>query len=124
MISLNSQSVNVNRIELLEYLRKNREKHILEYQQAVDCYQDAMVNALKKKLKEVRSGKATELSLSLPRPQSYESNYNNVIEMLELSVDENINLDSGAFKAYIKDEWNWSNSFKTLVGSYISGASK
>lgn len=122
MITINQQSVNVNRQKLLECLRTNRDNHVREYNQAVDCYQEAMVDALKKKLKEVRSGKVKELSINLPRPKSFESNYTDVIEMLEMSVDENINLDSSAFKAYIRDEWNWSQGFKSIAGSYISGS--
>lgn len=119
MITINQQSVNVNRQKLLECLRTNRDNHVREYNQAVDCYQEAMVDALKKKLKEVRSGKVKELSINLPRPKSFESNYTDVIEMLEMSVDENINLDSSAFKAYIRDEWNWSQGFKSIAGSYV-----
>lgn len=122
MITLNSQSVNVDRIRLLETLKKNREAHIKEYNEAMAAYKPAMLAALNQEIENVNSGKTKELRLSLPLPCSHENSYTNVIDMLEYSVDETINLSSDAFKAYVKDEWNWSGSFKGLVSSYVGGS--
>ena len=121
MMNLRNKSVNVNRIQLIEILKVNREKHAIEFQASINGYQQAMIDFLQKTLKEIRKGKVKELSISLARPRSYEKDYTEAIEMLEVSVDDNINLDSESFRAYFKDEWQWSNGFKSLVASY-SGA--
>lgn len=121
MLNLRNKSVNVNRVALLETLKKNRELHIKEYNAAAGGYHQAMLDKLQETIKKVKKGEVTELNVSLSRPRSYEEHYTETIEMLELSVDENINLDSESFRAYFKDEWSWSGGFKNLVASY-SGA--
>lgn len=121
MLNLRNKSVNVNRISLLETLKQNREIHVREFDAAEGGYQQAMLDKLADTVKKVKKGEVKELSISLPRPRSYEKEYTETIEMLEMSVDENINLDAESFRAYFKDEWAWSSGFKTLVASY-SGA--
>jgi hypothetical protein len=118
MISLHQQSVNVNRVALLGALRKNREAHITAFQEAVDGYQEAMLETLRNTTKKVKRGEVKELNVRLPAPVSHEKDYTQVIEMLELSVDENINLSSDAFQAYFKDKWAWSEGFHALASSY------
>jgi len=42
--------------------------------------------------------------------------------MMEMSVDENINLDSQSFKAFVKNEWAWSYNFAKTTTLYKSFA--
>lgn len=121
MLNLRNKSVNVNRVSLLETLKANREIHIKDFIAAETGYQQAMLDKLMETVKKVKKGEIKELNISLSRPRSYEKEYTETIEMLEMSVDENINLDVESFRAYFKDEWPWSNGFKSLVASY-SGA--
>lgn len=123
MISLHSQSVNVNRAELLKVLIANRDQHVKEFNEAIAGYQQAMLDVLAKAVKDVKKGLITELNIRLPKPSSHEEDYSQVIEMLEVSVDEVINLSSDAFQAYYKDKWGWSAGFKALASTY-SGAIK
>lgn len=59
------------------------------------------------------------LRITIPTaPVNHEDEYIEVIEMLEMSVDQHINLSVDLFKAYVKNQWGWTNSFKSLVGSY------
>lgn len=37
--------------------------------------------------------------------------------MLEYSTNEEIELDSPSFKAYIKNQWDWTDSFKAYSTS-------
>lgn len=120
----NYRTVNVDRIQLIDILKKNLEKHKAEYQAAQAGYQAAMLAELKKAMKEVKAGKVKELNVHLAAPFSNEDSYVEVIEMLEMSVDQNIQLDNSTFRSYVKDEWHWSGSFKALAASYstIGGA--
>lgn len=122
MISLHSQSVNVNRKDLLQVLIANRELHVKEFSEAIDGYQQAMLDVLAQTTKNVKKGLIAELNLRLAKPASHEDDYTQVIEMLEVSVDEVINLSSDAFQAYYKDKWNWSAGFKALASTYSGAA--
>lgn len=105
----------MNRLQLLEILKANLDKHIKSYLESVDVYNRAIRAELEGKLKEL--GSITDnvvtstVKLESIAPSSFENSYKDIIQMLELSVDENITLDSGAFKQYIKDEWNWKSAF-------------
>lgn len=120
MMTLNNQSVNVSRAELIKCLSNNLKIHQKEYKQAVIDYQKKIkdeVNSLKKR---IEKGDFTKVRLNIEPPVSHEKDFQNVIEMLGMSVDEVIQLDSGAYKAYVKNEWPWGAGFKALINSYKS----
>lgn len=129
MITANQRSVNVNRLQLLECLKKNLEIHKKDYQEALVGYKVKLEKDLTDALESLSSLKETELkgfNVEFQHPVSHENSYVEVIEMMEMSVDENINLDSQSFRAFIKNDWPWSinfNSTTTLYKSYAVGAS-
>ena len=68
MMSLNNQSVNVSRVELIKCLNDNLKIHQKEYKQAIVDYQKKIkdeVNSLKKRLKKVISQKSDLISSHL-----------------------------------------------------------
>jgi hypothetical protein len=114
-VGLHSQSVNVSRQKLLEALKENLAKHKKDYAQAVINYRIALQVDLTAALALANDSESRldKIKVDFSHPQSYASQYQQVIDMLEFSVDETINLDSQAFRAYIKDEWSWKSSFET-----------
>jgi hypothetical protein len=132
MMNIRQRSVNVNRVQLLEALRKNLEIHRTEYREAVLEFHRRLEEDLKVAVKKVKNvdptvqeieDKLKRFSFHVQFPQNYESQYVEVIEMLELSVDENINLDAESFRAYIKNEWAWQHSFRATKAAYATAGS-
>lgn len=125
MLTANSQQVTVNRLVLLDALKTNLNKHVIDYNKAVEAYNVAIRAELKAKLKEFGDKVlTTSVSLESKAPSSFERSYRDVIEMMELSVDENITLDSTAFRQYLKDEWNWKVSFSAAQAINASVTTK
>lgn len=124
MFSTHKQSVNVDRVGLLDVLRANRSKHVQDYKDAVEGFQEAMIELLEETLVKAKNGELKSLSVALAEPKSHEQEYTDAIEMLEVSVDAVINLDSDMFKAYYKDQWPWSRGFNDLVGTYSNKLGK
>ncbi len=124
-VGLHSQSVNVSREQLLAALRLNLTKHKSDYTQAVINYRLALQADLTQALVQANDPKSRldKIKVDFSHPQSYASQYQQVIDMLEYSVDETINLDSQAFRAYVKDEWSWKGSFETSNSVYATKAS-
>jgi hypothetical protein len=124
MMNIRQRSVNVNRLELLEKLRANLAVHRAEYETALSEYKQRLIDDLKLAVKKVgKVENPLELKsfrFALPFPQDYSSQYEEVIDMLEMSVDENINLDSESFKAYLKNEWSWKGNFEASAAMYKS----
>ena len=124
MMNIRQRSVNVSRVELLEKLKQNLEAHRKEYEEALVEYHTRLQEDLKLALKKV--GRVVDIEelksfrFSVAFPQNHEKDYEEVIEMLEMSVDEHINLDSESFKAYIKNEWSWASSFNASKMAYAT----
>lgn len=122
MISMHQRSVNVSRVELLAKLRENLEQYRIDYAETLREYHTRLEADLKLALKKVQKTddprKLAKFAFSLPFPKNNTSEYTDIIEMLEMSVDENINLDSESFRAFIKNEWTWKLQFDTLKTSY------
>ena len=124
-VGLHSQSVNVSRLTLLASLRENLEKHKSDYAAAVINYRIALQADLTTALVQASDPdyRLDKIKVDFSHPQSYANQYQQVIDMLEYSVDETINLDSQAFRAYVKDEWSWKGSFELNNSTYASKAS-
>lgn len=123
-LGLHSQSVNVSRAKLLAALKENLTKHKSDYAEAVINYRVALQSDLTAALVQANDPKSRldKIKVDFAHPQSYASQYQQVIDMLEFSVDETINLDSQAFRAYIKDEWSWKGAFEMTNSTYASKA--
>lgn len=123
-LSLRSQSVNVPREKLLKALRENLAKHNKAYIQAVVDYRKALQADLTEALVKANDPKSqlAKIKVEFNHPVSYVSQYQQVIDMLEFSVDETINLESDAFRAYVKDEWSWKSGFELANSIYASKA--
>lgn len=122
------RDVKVRRKELLEKIKDNKEKHIKEYEEAVRGYKQAALNEiqkgmdkLRKQVENLEGGEMIRLaavSFSLPYPESHEKDYNQVIAMLEMSVDEELTIKSDEFACYVMDDWDWMPLFKDITSNY------
>ena len=45
--------------------------------------------------------------------------YDQVIDMLDMSVDSEIELTHSEFRQYVRDEWGWSEMFNTTAVNYV-----
>jgi hypothetical protein len=124
-LNLHSQTVNVDRLKLLGVLKENLKKHVSEYATAVVNYRLALQADLIAALAKANDPAANieKLEVDFGYPQSYASQYQQVIDMLEFSVDPTITLDNQAFRAYVKDEWSWKSSFNLSNSTYSAKAS-
>lgn len=122
MLNIRQQHVNVNRLQLIEALQAGLATHKVEYAEAMKDYEAAVIKFLEEATARAKSGNFTDLVLRLQKPENHTKDYTNVIELLEVSVDETIQLDSEAFRAYYKGEWGWKAAFgasATALKSYL-----
>jgi hypothetical protein len=124
MINIHRQSVNVSRKELLAKLKENLAVHQKDYEEACVGYKTLLERSLVEFLTKCKSlNEDGVLKLQIPNPSkpvSHEKEYREIIDMMEVSVDDVINLDSESFKAYFKNEWAWSGSFNATATMYKS----
>lgn len=124
MMNIRQRSVNVSRQELLTKLKENLIIHKAEYAEAlIECHRkliEDLEETSKKVGKLTKPDKLKNFSFTFRFPQNHQKDYEEVIEMLEMSIDDNINLDAESFKAYIKNEWSWSGQFNSTKALYSS----
>ncbi len=104
-------AVNIRRTDLLNTLRINREKHRTIFTEAQSGYRSAVIKKLDQMLAEARDGKKIRRSVSLIEPMDQTADYDRVIRMMEMSVDDTIKLEEHDFNSYVLDQWQWKNQF-------------
>lgn len=127
MINLRDQQVNVNRLELIEAIKKGLEIHKAKYKESLEDYKEAVKIFMREALVRAEAEDFKDLVLTIQAPFNKESEYLDVIEMLEVSVDETIQLDKESYKAFYKNEWSWTGMFEASASLYktvIGGSNK
>ena len=115
------RTVKLNKTELLGIVRANKDKHIKEFNEAVEDFKIAVVVLAKANLKLANTGDLVKIDSmkSIPSaPTSYEDSYSRAIRMLELSVEDIIELEETIFNQLVLDEWTWKRSFAASGAIY------
>lgn len=111
--------------KLLEILKKNREQHATSYTVAVDKYRRLAIQQLTDQCARLVASKSPlRVNFTLPVPERHLSDYDRVIQMVELDQRESIILDERDAARYIMDHWEWERSFLANTMSYAEELSK
>jgi len=101
-------TVKVKREELLAKVRANREAHRELFLKAQEGYRKLVIEELDRMLADARHGRPIQRSATLTEPSNHIKDYDRVITMLEMSVDDTITLEARDFDRYVMDSWDWS----------------
>ena len=115
------RSVMVNKTELMKVLQDNKKKHVKDFEESVKDYKKAALKVAKEHVELAKTGDLDQIAKirAMPnRPASYEDSYNRAIRMMEMSIDENIELEEQVFNQLVLDEWSWKNSFVATGALY------
>lgn len=110
----------VKKNDLLTILRRNRENHSATFEEAVTVYQAELLRVLEQKIEDVRAGRKVAHVITLPTPEEHTADYDRVIRMLEMSLDDEVELDEHQFDEYVNDQWGWQRTFAANTLSYSS----
>ncbi|MFN0203469.1 MAG: hypothetical protein ACKVTZ_18220 [Bacteroidia bacterium] len=103
--------ISVKKEDLLVILKRNREQHKKDFDRAIYFWQ----KRFKEVLEEVSEETYTVFPKSLERvrnscPDSCVKEYDDIIDMFEMSINDTIILTSDAYRKFCKDEWDWKSS--------------
>lgn len=112
-------TIQVDSQKLLAQLKKNRDQHMADFQEARKGYRTVYVETLLTALHNAEQGRDIKRfpDASLPVPESHEEEYTRAIAMIEIA-DHQIALSETDFKRFWQDDWDWKASFSMGVGSY------
>ena len=118
MIEDGMNIVTVKKSELLEALKKNRESHNASFLEARMGYRAEVVATLQAMLDDAKAGKEYRTQVHLEEPKDHTKEYDRIIRMLTMSVNEEIKISDTQFCQYVLDEWGWKSHFIGMVQSY------
>jgi len=126
MLNMRQQSVNVSRLELIAALEKGLEMHRAQFMESLADYKAAVVKFMGEAYERAQAGNFKNLTLMLREPENHEADYLDIIEMMQVSVDDTIQLDKESYKAFYRNEWSWSSNliasaiaYKTALGGQL-----
>jgi hypothetical protein len=115
------KTVKIRKAELKAIVTKNAAKHRDDLADAWDGYNKACIDVLEKLLAKFRSGeKVTAVQLYERPPEDHTKDYDRVLKMIDMSVDNEIELDQNDFSRYVLDEWEWKEMWAVSNSKYLS----
>jgi len=87
------KTVRLKRDQLLEILRENRKNHRDGFLEALEGYREQAIAELEKMLEEAKDKKRIRRTVTLAEPMDQTKDYDRVIKMLEMSIDEEVELE-------------------------------
>src|SRR3954464_13823192 len=112
------QEVEVYKDDLLERLRKNRETHRETFLKALEGYKRALEKAFQERIAQLTQGRIPSQNIRLPEPEDHIRDYDRIITMVEMSVEDTVRLTQQEFAHYALDDWGWKDSFTMTTSRY------
>lgn len=112
---MEKDNVRINKDQLIEVVKKNKEKHENDFKQAQEDYVIALGECIKELRHEYKKdpfnvnvyGIFNELS----KPESHVDEYETVLQILSFSVEKEVTITFHQFQNWVQDRWNWSAGF-------------
>jgi hypothetical protein len=145
-----TRTVRVNRVQLWEMLKKNREKHLAVFTEAMAGYKEMALSKIeeaftgleerlaKKKadvvahIESFTPEKAAafsdwfvileQIAVSLKKPVSYVDAYDVAIDIAYYDTRDELELTGAEFQCFVRDVWDWSTEFETTNFAYTKKA--
>lgn len=115
-------TVRVNKGNVIEKLRVNRENHRAIFEEAIEGWHKELLKIVEEQVERVKANKRYNPNFYLPQPQDHTSDYDQAIELLEMSLDDELELTAVEFARYVRDDWGWRGDFIGSVSNYASAA--
>jgi hypothetical protein len=114
------RQVTVQKDDLMEIVKANRDEHRTIFEKAVEGYRKRAIEILEEHIERIKHGKVERVVVQLPVPQDHTADYDRVLKMLDMSVDDEVTLDEQAFAEYVMDDWHWQRQFLTDSSSFTA----
>jgi hypothetical protein len=111
-----------NKDIILERLKSNREEHLMIVREAQKGFREKLQAILENKLEDLKAGHEVNLHIGLHIPSNHVDDFDRIIEMLEMCIDDDIKLNQDDFQCYIRNRWHWNTEFLASNRAYSETA--
>ena len=113
------RNVTVDRGDFLVEIITNREAHREVFEEALEGYHNRLKAELERRVRDLKAGRRIDQYIGLPEPQDHTADYDRVITMAEMSIDDTIQLSEDEFAMYVMDQWRWKQDFAESTLCYL-----
>ncbi len=100
-------TVVINKMELIEKIQANRDKHRAIFEEALEGYRQAAITAFSERLDKIKARKPFTINFNLHEPQDHTGDYDRVLTMLKMHQGQTLELGQEDFAMYVLDDWSW-----------------
>ncbi len=113
------EKITVNKTQLLETIKKNREAHRGAFLDALEGYRKQAIQALEESLTEARSGRKIGRKFTvLAEPADMTRHYDTTIRMLQDDINDEVEITRQDYRNYVLDDWEWTKNWIASNSSY------
>ena len=80
-----------------------------------------MIEELDRMLADAKAGRQISRAINLAEPVDHTADYDRVMAMLEMSVDDTVILSAQEFNQFVLDDWEWSRLASYTNQCYAAG---
>lgn len=103
---------------LLGQVKANYASHRQKFEEAMVGYKAKAIGLLEEHIQRIKDNAPEKVFVQLPMPEDHSRDYERVIEMLEWSKDEELELNEQDFATYVLDQWGWQEGFAQTYAMY------
>lgn len=116
--NMSEQTLTFMTSDLVEVLKKNRTKHVQDFEKAVEKYSQELKAVCLRKLAALKANKKVSPHVQLVFPVSYVNVYDQHIGFFEHTTDKTVRLTVEQYKHFFEDQWFWTQSSDALSYPY------
>lgn len=113
-------TIKVKKNDLIAIIEKNRDEHRGIFEQALIGYRAFVAQKLEEKIERLKEGKTIEESFRFIVPQDHTDDYNRVIDMLKMDLNEEVELLETQYRCYVDNDWDWVRNFAVTNSGYTT----
>ena len=102
----NSRIITIKKADLLKRIQENKQKHILDYEEAVSAYRKEAKRQLVAQKRALDKGDLN-IRINLITPIDKRDEYDRISEIFIWEIKEEVELTQGEFNEYVLDDNDW-----------------
>jgi pyruvate-formate lyase-activating enzyme len=114
-------TVTVKRTDLIGRIKRNRDEHHMQFEKAQEGFRARVIEELDAMLAAARRGDQLRTSVKLVPPENHTADYDRALDMLTMSTDEEIEIDTMTFAQLVRNEWAWFSRASHVNTMYATG---
>lgn len=115
--------VRVKKDDLIETVTRHRDEHVAIFKEAITAWARVLRDGLVAANNAAGDGSdSVRVVVNNPRPYNHTKDYDRIIRMLDLSVDDVIDLNETEFACIMMDDWSWQRDFLLIASRYSAKA--